>query len=208
MALHDYIITHARYDELNYQKNTIPDESYTPYGILIKGAGVCSGYAYTMKYLCDKVGIECIVISGKADGGDHAWNMVKIGGEYYHVDLTWDDPLGKDQLRYYYFNLNDEMMAINHSWDKSLYPRCTATEYNYYHLNDLWVADMEECRERIENTIAAHKESVHMQVAGFSLAVFKKTLQSVVAEQHFYGRYTYSYDEKLGIVEIHFKYSD
>lgn len=208
IALHDYIINHARYDELNYRRNTIPDESYTPYGILIKGTGVCAGYAYTMKYLCDKVGIECIVVSGKGDGGDHAWNIVKIGGEYYHVDVTWDDPMGKDRLSYNYFNLNDEMIAVNHSWDPSLYPKCSATEYNYFHRNDLYVADMDECRKRIEKTIAAHKEHIHMQIAGFSLAVFKKMLQTVVAEQRFYGRYTYIYDEKLGIVEIKFEYSD
>ena len=207
-ALHDYIINHARYDELNFRNNTVPAESYTPYGILIKGAGVCAGYAYTMKYLCDKAGIDCIVVSGKAEGGDHAWNIVKIGGEYYHVDLTWDDPAGKDLLRYYYFNLNDEMMAVNHRWDNKLYPKCIATEYNYYQKNNLWVADMEECRERIENTIAAREEKVHMQVSGFSLPVFKKNLQTVVAEQRFYGKYSYSYDEELGIVEIKFEYSD
>lgn len=207
VALHDYIINHARYDDLNYRRNTVPDESYTPYGILIKGTGVCAGYAYTMKYLCDKAGIDCIVVSGKADGDDHAWNMVKIGGDYYHVDVTWDDPVGMDRLRYYYFNLSDEMMAVNHSWDRNLYPQCTATQYNYYYLNDLWVADMEECRKRIENAITAHDKNVHMQVGGFSLTVFKKMLQTVVANQRFYGRYTYSYDEELGIVEIRFQYS-
>jgi hypothetical protein len=208
IALHDYIIQHASYDDLNYRKNTVPAESYTPYGILIRGIGVCSGYAYTMKYLCDKAGLESIVVSGKGDGGDHAWNIIKVEGKYYHVDATWDDPVGKERLRYYYFNLNDEMMAINHSWNRNHYPKCTATEYNYYRLNDLWVANMEECKERIENTIARHEETVQMQVGDFSLSTFQKTLKNTVSSQNFYGRYSYSYDDKLGIVEIKFQYSD
>lgn len=208
IVLHNYIINHARYDDLNYRNNTVPAESHTPYGILIKGTGVCGGYAHAMRYLCRKVGIECIVITGQGDGGDHVWNIIKIGGKYYHVDVTWDDPVGEERLRYYYFNLSDEMIAVNHTWDKNRYPRCINTEYNYYRINDLWVADMAECKERIKNAVAGHEVNIQLKVSGFLPATFGKILESVLAKQHFYGKYTYYYDEKLGIVEIQFQYSE
>lgn len=206
LALHDYIVNHAHYDDINYQNNTVPNESYTPYGILIKNTGVCAGYAHTMRLLLNKNGIECIVVSGKADGGDHAWNIVKLDDKYYHLDVTWDDPVGKDQLRYYYFNLTDDMIAVNHAWDQNRYPRCNTTDYNYYHINNLWVADMEECKQRIQNIVANGAKNIQLKISDFNLAAFKKTIKSVLNEMRFVGRYTYSYDEDLGIVEIEFSY--
>jgi hypothetical protein len=207
IALHNYIVNHTRYDDLNYRNNTVPDESYTPYGILVRNTGVCAGYAHTIKLLLNKVGIECLLVSGKADGGDHAWNIVKIDNEYYHLDTTWDDPVGKEQLTYHYFNLSDEMIAVNHTWDKSRYPLCSATKYNYYRMNDLWVKDMGECEQRIQNAVANREESIQLKVSGFNLTAFKKTMKSLLKKMSFVGQYTYSYDQDLGIVEIQFQYS-
>lgn len=208
IALHDYIVNYARYDDLNYRNNTLPNESYTPYGILIKGVGVCEGYAQAMKFLCSKAGVECIVVSGQGDGGDHAWNMVKIGGKYYHVDVTWDDPVGADRSTYHYLNLSDPMIAINHTWDTNLYPQCNSTEYNYYRINNLWVESMAECKQRIENAIVNQEERIHLKVSDFTLTTFKKALRSISAKMNFIGQYSYSYDEALGIVEVEFTYSE
>lgn len=136
LALHDYIVNNTRYDYQNYLDGTIPDDSYWPYGILINNTGVCNGYAYTMKLLLNLVDIECMVISGEANGGGHAWNIVKLGNEYYHLDVTWNDPVnwyyyGGDILSYDYFNITDEQMAKDHTWNKSLYPECNGVLYRY-----------------------------------------------------------------------------
>ncbi len=208
IALHDYIVNHACYDDINFQNNTVPNESYTPYGILIKGTGVCEGYAHTMKLLLNKAGVECILVYGKADGEEHAWNIVKIDNQYYHLDATWDDPAGVDRSTYYYFNLSDKMIAVNHNWDKDLYPQCTSTKHNYYRINDLWVENMTECQKRIENALANHEERINLKVSGSSPPSFKKALQSISAKMNFVGQYTYSYDEALGIMEIEFMYSE
>ena len=61
------------------------------------------------------------------------WNIVKINGDYYHLDLTWDDPVSSNSSSmsiHTYFNLTDEAIGINHS-DFSYTPGCTATEENY-----------------------------------------------------------------------------
>lgn len=140
LALHDYLVTHSTYDKRLFTGN-MPDESYTDYGVLIKGTGVCEGYAKAMKRLLDAVGVETIVAIGEAKDGEewigHAWNIVKIGGQYYQLDPTWDDPItsdGKDVLRHSYFNITDQQISKDHRWDGN-YPTCNSTTYNYYNLS-------------------------------------------------------------------------
>lgn len=76
-AVHDYLIAHMRYDS-NY---------YNPYYAFSKGRGMCMSYALAYQRILQEMKIPCIYIKGK----DHAWNMVKIGGYWYNVDVTWDD---------------------------------------------------------------------------------------------------------------------
>lgn len=141
IAIHDYIAGNSRYDARNYEKGTVPKEANTSYGVLINGTGVCGGYASAMDKLLRAAGIESIIISGEAgEKGKyepHAWNLVKLDGEYYHIDATWNDPIytfngvRKDVIHYTYFNLTDEEMSKDHKWDRDKYPKCTATKYRY-----------------------------------------------------------------------------
>ena len=80
--------------------------------------GVCEGIAKSVKVLCDALGIWCMIaICGnnpeKGIKYRHTWNIVKIGGQFYHLDVTFDNTLGKhslagQELRYDYFNLEDK----------------------------------------------------------------------------------------------------
>lgn len=90
VALHDYLVVNCEYDYENYLNNTIPAESYTAYGALVKGTAVCQGYALAYKYLLQEVGIPCYMVNSSTM--NHAWNMVELGGRRYQVDVTWDDP--------------------------------------------------------------------------------------------------------------------
>lgn len=130
LAIHDYIVLNTRYDNENYEKNTIPISSYNVDGVLLEGVGVCEGYALTFKMLLEKVGIESVVVL--APQINHAWNIVKIDGEHYHVDVTWNDPVPDRQGRvlYTYFNLSDrKMLQGQHRWDQNKYPACTSEKY-------------------------------------------------------------------------------
>lgn len=128
-AIHDYIVLNTKYDYDNYLKKTIPNDDYCPYNILIKGTGVCEGYAETTQLLLSRAGIKAIVVIGQANNGTwggHAWNIVQIDGKYYQLDTTWDDPVPDraGYARYEYFNINDSQMAKDHRWDNSQYPAC------------------------------------------------------------------------------------
>ena len=84
LFFHDYLATCYDYDT-NYGV-------YDVYGFITSGVGVCQAYTYAYMLLLEKVGIDCsFASSGEMN---HIWNVVKVDGEWYHVDVTWDDPLG------------------------------------------------------------------------------------------------------------------
>lgn len=90
VVLHDYLTVNCEYDYENYLADTIPSESYSAYGTLVNRTAVCQGYALTYKYLLNQVGIDCYMVT--SDSMNHAWNMIVLDGQYYQVDVTWDDP--------------------------------------------------------------------------------------------------------------------
>lgn len=66
----------------------------------VSSDAVCEGYARTLQLLCNKMGIESVYVTGDAGGG-HAWNMVKIGDEFYLFDATWADQTGRIDRSYF-----------------------------------------------------------------------------------------------------------
>ena len=137
-AFHDYLVRNVVYDSKAQMKKVEGGDVYTAYGALVEGSAVCNGYAEAMKLLCDLSGVECRMISGTVDGENHAWNLVSIDGEWYHVDVTWDDPVpdGGDRVMYDYLNLSDKEMKADHKWEERLYPEADSMEYYYFKLND------------------------------------------------------------------------
>ncbi len=108
IAVHDYLIQNTVYDEASAASGST-DVSHYAEGLLLNGKAVCSGYASTFQLLMKLAGIKCEYVSN--DG--HAWNLVQIGEEWYHIDVTWDDPV-PDQGRivnYNHFMLTDAEIA-------------------------------------------------------------------------------------------------
>ncbi|KAJ53139.1 hypothetical protein BD780_001433 [Clostridium tetanomorphum] len=132
-AIHDYIVKNTVYDYDNFVKGTVPKEEYYPYGILLKKKGVCNGYALTMKMLLNKAKIECERVEGTTVDGEHAWNIVKINNNYYHVDATWDDSLpdNKENVSYKYFNMTDAEISKDHNWNRSKYILCNKENFKF-----------------------------------------------------------------------------
>ncbi|MFL0252195.1 leucine-rich repeat domain-containing protein [Clostridium neuense] len=143
-AIHDYIVLNAKYDYYNYVKNTVPQDDYSPYGILINGTGVCNGYAYTTQLLLNMAGVNCIVVVGTVNGESHAWNIVQIGGKNYQLDTTWDDSDIEEDVSYEYFNISDSEMAKDHEWSIHYYPKCTSS-LNEYGVSGDTVLKFKDC---------------------------------------------------------------
>ncbi len=88
LYLHDYLCTHFTYDD-NY-------EIYDAYNFLVEGTGVCQSYTLTYSALLSYFDIPVSYCTGYA-GEDHIWSLVRLGGEWYHVDCTWGDPYSGDE---------------------------------------------------------------------------------------------------------------
>ena len=134
-AVYYWIVRNVNYDWTHTHDNEETlRESFTPYGGLVNHTAVCLGYATTFQLLMDLAGVECITVLGAAYSSteDHGWNMVRLNGNWYCVDVTWDANWREEYQRYgifwgrerdwNYFNVTSDYMAAEHQWDYAHVP--------------------------------------------------------------------------------------
>lgn len=119
-SIHNWISNNIEYD----YSLKITDH----YNTLTKRKGVCIGYALLFQNMNEMAGIKSQIITGIANGGSHAWNIVYLSdlNSWRHVDSTWDsikDKNGNIKAIDNYLNLTDEEIGKNHSWIKGVYPK-------------------------------------------------------------------------------------
>lgn len=120
-AINEYIINRYEYDH-NLK-------SLSVYSALTTSEAVCQGYAMTAYKMFNYAGIENRIIVGTARGTSHSWNLVKVDGNWYQIDITNNDSGNP----YKYFLVNDQVLINNnYIWDSKMYP--SASE-NYSDVN-------------------------------------------------------------------------
>lgn len=154
-ALHDYLVTHCDYD-YRVDIGNMPFVSHQAEGALLEGTAVCSGYAKAYEILLDAAGIPNETITGYA-GGYHAWNLVQVDGQWYHVDTTWDDPTtrGGDYIRYTYFLKSDRVMVSRSHRDWEAIYSCTSTKYDQDLLDSVDQERADTRQEQVDAILAA-----------------------------------------------------
>ena len=161
LAIHDYLAANFEYDTAAVVNGEVSENSTRISVFLDTHKGVCEAYAYTFKALCDLSGIECHIATGKLDGEGHAWNIVKLNGSYYHVDVTADDPIPDEAGHAYhnYFNITDARIQKTHILDEARY-ECNNTQYDYFTVNNLNVNGSSAFVTLVERELAAGKTTV------------------------------------------------
>lgn len=205
LALHDYLIENCKYDRRSYENKEIPQESFNAYGALCLGTAVCEGYAEAMKLLLNRAGVECHIVTGVSKGERHAWNIVKIDGETYHLDATYNDPVmldGRDIIRYHYFNLSDEEIETDHEWDETLYPSCNSTRYNYYVYNSLIISDTHEFIRRAVEEVNAGNTKLTFRIQNAEGFDYVSAVRAVC--NRLYRKCSVTFNEAFGIVDMVF----
>ena len=125
LVLHDALILRCRYDT-TLQKNT-------GYDLLLNGTTVCAGYAALYQDLLQRVGIPSVVVTSEAM--KHAWNLVQLEGNWYHVDVTWDDPTAdrEGRVRHDHFLRTDREIGSgekpHYEWNNA-HITCTDESYS------------------------------------------------------------------------------
>ena len=182
--IHDFICENVTYDKL---KKAYSHEIIGPLG---HGVGVCEGIAKSVKVLCDALGIWCMIaICGnnpeKGIKYRHTWNIVKIGGQYYHLDVTFDNTLGKhslagQELRYDYFNLEDKKIFRDHEPLIAPAPSCTDGDHFYYREKKLSFTKIEDVYKR---SLQAAKKgrllTFHWRGGYLTKEVFQELLEQI-----------------------------
>lgn len=155
-AAHDFVVSRTSYGYGSASPSNVDSDAYNIYGGLVSGSAVCEGYARSIQYLCTQVGLECVLQRGTAVSNvgqgrvDHMWNAVKIDGNWYQLDATWDDPVysnGVQRINYDYFNLTKQQIQSDGGRSRTFYalagqsnqselsnfslPECSATAASY-----------------------------------------------------------------------------
>lgn len=130
-TVHDYIVKNYRYSE------DTENSPYIPFTMLLEKKGVCQAFSLLAVRLYKALAIPCLYVTGYANGGRHGWNVVQVDGQWYHLDITWDNPneddFNRSAIRYDYFLLSDEQIKQDHDFDPYYYPICSI-EYEKSHL--------------------------------------------------------------------------
>lgn len=140
------IVQNYLIDTVDYDSNA-GDNIYNVYGTLINKRSVCEGYARSFKYIMDELEIPCIIACGigkntVGEAESHAWNYVQVNGEWYAIDVTWNDPIMpegaemNDQIRYKYFLCGSNKFFADHFEDGNIvgeanfkYPTLSVIDY-------------------------------------------------------------------------------
>ncbi|WP_286229743.1 transglutaminase domain-containing protein [Neobacillus mesonae] len=106
LYVHDALANHITYDWAELKNPNAYSLSHKALGALVYQKAVCDGYTEAMNVILSKLHIESKMVTSVPM--NHAWNLVKVDGQYYHVDVTWDDQDGKMPTVYMYFLVSDK----------------------------------------------------------------------------------------------------
>lgn len=179
LYIHDYITDVCEY-------NTGDGYLYSPtaYGCLVEGVANCEGYAKSFCCLASRLGLSSVLVTGKTDKGEnHAWNQVKIDGEWYNLDVTWDDTDSPDGARKVYFLCSDDTFGKTHIAENTYFEpfSCTATESGYYVKNGLFAKNSEQAGDIISRELAKGNYKIDLKFAGEE--VYRDFKKKFVEEQ-------------------------
>lgn len=121
--VNDWIVQNTKYGE---NSKASP---HSAYAVAMEGVGVCQGYALFALKLLQELNIPAQYVVGDVESGPHAWNLVQLDGQWYHMDVTWNDPVPDrgSKVRYDYFLKSDKQMSYDHMWVTSDYPAAHAS---------------------------------------------------------------------------------
>lgn len=154
LGVYRYIITRTDY--------VLSEKDQSFISVMADQRGTCAGYSRTFQYLMHQMGVDCTLALGTdASGESHGWNIVKCDGQWYHVDVTWGDPVDAEgnpgtSLLYTYCMITDDEIRLDHFPDGRIpMPVCTATADNYYRRAGLQLSwwDMDAYRSLLEDAV-------------------------------------------------------
>ncbi len=161
LAVYEWQVKYVNYNEEAFA--AIPDDIenyyYKPYGVLRYHTAICVGNATTFKLFMDLLGIDCKIIHSTEEG-EHAWNMVCLDDEWYHVDVTFDSTMNGEPT-YDYFNVPDSFKEDGgYPWDRNEFPEANSLKYTYIVKNAVKFEKLEDVPQLVKDAIDNNQSSL------------------------------------------------
>jgi len=191
-AIYDWLIAYTDYNSAGLAVISAGDEySHLPYGVFKYHQAICVGNATTFKLFMDMLGIENELIHSTEEG-EHAWNMVKLDGDWYHCDATFDGGTGENP-GYAFFNVPDSVKDDgSYPWNHEVFPSADGVKYCYLannakELKDVYAVpkyvfeELEKGSRRIAFTLKNDK-GYNQYTADYIAAAFNDGMMEVCVE--------------------------
>lgn len=162
LYIHDKLAQSVTYSDLE----DLPRAYHTAEGPFLENIGVCDGFTKTLQILYDQLGIDSIIVLGVLDDNPHAWNLVNIEDDWYHVDLTSSRSIVEETgiITHAYFNLSDERMKKIATFDNpELLPKADSLDYNYYIYNDYVVYSTDDMSGKLNEIYQDFKDKNYIE---------------------------------------------
>lgn len=200
VALHIYenVIKLVDYDTIGLERqkkseltSDVPDDLRSIYGVFVNKKAVCAGYSKAFQYLLNICGMECVYVTSNT----HAWNLIKLEGDYYHVDVTWGDgsdtkkdKAQTDKIGYDCFCLTTKEITSleSHIPEATLpLPECTATKCNYHRRHGLYFEtyNLDAIRDAVCDSVSRNKLDVSFKFG--SESVYNQAKKQLIDERKF-----------------------
>ncbi len=187
LFIHDYIVNNCTYDF------EVAETSSTPFSCLIEKFAACEGYSQATKLLCEKAGIECYTVSGDAVNYDgetegHMWNIINIDDEYYHLDVTWDDPVTQNEgetLSHIFMNLTDTEISTDH-FNYQHFFDCTSTKANYFVKTDRVFSSLSNNETAKLKKLMATSDDGHLEIRFQNESYYKSAVRKLIDQGKIY----------------------
>lgn len=177
ICIYEYLQDNVSYDskELDVCKvlrRDVNPLSHNAYGALVNHTGVCDGIASAFSLIAQNMGFDCTSINGKAafrESGftEHAWNIIKVSDNFYHVDATWDIN-HKEQsgdYSYEYLCISDDSASRDHEWDVTAVPLCPREDISFYSHNRCIANSLSQIDEIFRRYSKSNQKIVRLKIA-------------------------------------------
>ena len=184
LYVHDFCLNNFKYDY------AFGEHAYSVLGPVMKGAAVCEGISKFVKLALDHLRVKNIIVHGNASGpmqgtnSKHAWNIVKISGQTFHLDVTFNLSQTTAQNRYDYFNLSDEEIKKDHSFAND-FPKCVTSDMDYYNVHGMTANSPAELGVMIGNNLRQGKKITIVKIKNATDAANILNKVAAVADKQF-----------------------
>ncbi len=206
--IHDILCRNLSYEEYG-------EDAHNILGPIINKRCVCEGFSKLAKILFDYVGISSLIISGYSANQNsvkeaHSWNIVKIDGDFYHLDTTFDKTISKTNIRYDYFNLTDDEIMRDHIFATDNNIVCGSDKYNYFNVSNVFARTRNDLKFALNQCVTNGKNSYYFKIPNpqktNSFDVINNIVNDVLTSRH--RNYTYEIipNECQNVYEINWQF--